>query len=182
MSIRRLLIISISLLLSVTSCSRDESKKSPEEIVLEWIHITQEADYENWDKNDESVLQESSIIPGTYEIKNDGKDSPDVWIEKNAKKEYEMYKSLYSIQVRDVDEYTSAESMLFWDSEIQDLYENGFKEEFVVKPFAKAKDDNEYIIVFPLLNGKEMDEGIVLISEDGKWKIFSLFNNPNYTF
>ena len=103
----------------------------------------------------------------------------DKWLKALGTNDLAAYQQCLHTGARQVPEYGTAEALHFWKKEMEALAKKGFKGQW---KFQKPAIVNERfpagaLQAIPIINGKALreSESILLIQEDGKWRIVRLF-------
>jgi len=94
------------------------------------------------------------------------------------RRDYPGYLECLHPAAREIPEYGSEEAMDFWADEIGDLIRKGFSGQFRIEPVTGGGDrfPTGAIRAYPIVNGRAIDEAIVLVEEAGHWMILRLFS------
>lgn len=91
---------------------------------------------------------------------------------------YDSYLNCLYSRTRKVPEYGSKEALEFWAEELDELASTGFEGKF---QFETVDGDgvrfpDGAVRAYPIVSGRSLTEAIVLIQEEGHWKILRLFS------
>ena len=104
----------------------------------------------------------------------------DKWLKALGTSDLASYQQCLHSAARQVPEYGSAEALQFWKGEIGDMGKKGFKGQWKFqKPANVSKRfPAGSLQAIPVINGKALRESdsILLIQEDGQWRIVRLFS------
>jgi hypothetical protein len=102
----------------------------------------------------------------------------ELWLEALERQDHAAYQACLHSGARPVPEYGSAEAMEFWAGEIRDLVRDGFDGRFEIEPVAEpgGRFPPGAVRAFPIVGGRRVDDAIVLVPENGRWKIARIFS------
>ena len=123
-----------------------------------------------------------SCFGGATTVSAQGSDSPEqvlqLWQAALDGRDYATYVECLHTGARQIPEYGSPEAMEFWADEIQDLVRKGFTGQFEIEVVPDVSDrfPPGALRAHPIVNGRPLDESLVLVQERGQWTILRIFS------
>lgn len=121
-------------------------------------------------------------VPSSRDAWAGAADPPDAlltrWLAALDAGDHAAYLACLHTGARAVPEYGSREAMRFWALEIVRLRDRGFVGRFAFEPVNEGgpRVPGGALRARPVLAGEPMGDAIVLVREDGRWKILRLFS------
>ena len=101
-----------------------------------------------------------------------------LWQEALEQRDFTGYVACLHSGARQIPEYGSREAMEFWAGEIEGLAREGFAGQFEIEPVTDGgtRFPPGSLRAYPIVNGRRVDDALVLVQEAGRWAILRIFS------